>query len=131
MLEEMEFEFPSIQFFEKIEICASELPIANVKKVLEFFKKLGTTSTTQNLSDLVVRLKIEISKDFAKHEAEANDMPYLASYLVVFEDEDFSKSLQVRTALKSRHGLPGRVLYGTNIFRIEENQFISESSYET
>jgi hypothetical protein len=131
MCNEVEFEYPSKEFFERIETLACALPIASMEDARQYFDYIETQWVKQQISELMTRLKIEITHDFEKHEAESGEVPYVAKYLIVVEQYKTSSVLRIRTALQSKHDHPGRILYGTSIFRIEENSYTSERNYES
>ena len=129
MSTELEFEYPSADFFAQIEIQAKKLPLTSMKSAVARVEESGSQSCVESLSELIVRLKIQVAADFDKHENELESVPYFTTYLVALEKFARTQYLAVKTALKSKHGHSGRVLYGTNVFRTGQDIYVSESSY--
>jgi hypothetical protein len=127
--EEIEFDYPSNEFFEQLERTACSLQLAREKDAIETIATTESPWAKQQRSSLMARLKVEIARDFEKHEAEPESIPYFAKYLLCLEKVRSSYCLSVRTALCSKYGHEGRVLYGSSIFRIGEDLFISENCY--
>jgi hypothetical protein len=129
MFEEIEFEYPSRDFYEKLESLVANLPLVDIRKACKCVERSGSKSVAEDLSSLVLRLKSEIAQDFMNHENERDVVPHLVSYLIVMEKERGLHSLSVRTVLRSKYGHPGRVLYGTGIFKVQQDKYVSEDSY--
>jgi hypothetical protein len=126
---EIEFEYPSADFFQQIESCAEKLPLVSSEYAFDCIKQAGSQLSIQKLSALMARLKKEIADDFTKHENEKEQVPYFVRYNFVVESEEGCQSLNVRTVLQSKHGHSGRILYGTSIYRTDKNTYVSEDSY--
>ena len=127
--DEIEFEYPSSNFFEQLETYVKNLPLTNFEFARESIESSGSKYLAQELSELIVRLKTEISRDFTKHEKEYDEVPYFVRYQLVVEADLQSHWLNVRTVLRSKYDHPGRVLYGSVIFRTADDTYVSESSY--
>jgi hypothetical protein len=129
MFEEIEFEYPSVSFFEKMEASLEKLLLVNREFACNRIKQAGSQFSIQDLSSLIVRLKTEIARDFTNHENEKDEVPYLVRYHLAFELDEGCQFLNVRTILQSKHDHLGRIMYGTSIYRTEINTYISEDSY--
>lgn len=125
MSSEIEYDYPSAQFFEAIESGAATLPVVDMRVAGRYFKKVGSKSVTETLPELMHRLKVEIARDFEANEDDADEVPCIASYVVMIEKD----SMKVLTALRSKYGPSGRILYGTSVFRTDDKSFMSEASY--
>ena len=129
MFDEVEFEYPSSDFFEQLETFAKNLPSTNFEVARKSIESSGSKFLAQRLSDLIVRLKTEISRDFTKHEKEFDEVPYFVRYQLVVEANVQSHWLNIRTILRSKNNHPGRVLYGSSLFRTADDIYVSENSY--
>jgi hypothetical protein len=131
MLAEYQFEYPSVLFFEKLEQLASVTSLTPREVAHQFFKGLQSNTCTESTSELLVRLKKQITQDYHKHANEIKDQPYDVVYILSSEVQEGVHILCANTALisKSANDRKGRVLYGISIIRIGSGSFLSEDSY--
>jgi hypothetical protein len=130
MLGELEYDYPSEEFFSQIETILLQLSISSRNQASRIIARSGSEVLVQNLVDLLTRLKVNIGRDFQKNEDEYESVPYVAKYILIVESEKSCNYLSVKTALISKYDHPGRVLYGPSIFRVDQNLYITESHDE-
>jgi len=126
---EIEFDFPSFDFFDKMREFATTLPLVPLDTAKEFIERSGSVSVVQTLFELIVRLKVEVVRDFEAYEAERQGLPYVATFKLTMERENAFQYLAIRTVLKSRHAHPGGAQYGSAVFKVGEDAFVSEDHY--
>jgi hypothetical protein len=131
MLAEYQFEYPSVLFFEKLEQLASGTSLTPREVADQFFMSRQSNTCTESTSELLVRLKKQITQDYHEHANEVKDQPYDVVYILYSEAQEGVHILCANTALisKSANDRNGRVLYGVSIIRIGPGSFLSEDSY--
>jgi len=126
---ESEFEYPSTEFFDKILKMSKTLPLIPFEAAKMNIERFGSGSIVQSLSGLMTRLKIEVVRDHASHNAEKEGSPYFATLELSIESEGAFSYLAIRTVLNSKYAKTGRIKYGSTIMRVGNDIFLSEDRY--
>ena len=126
---ELEFEYPSQAFFNKIEEMAKNLSLTELRHCSRHVERSGVDFVEQSLPELLIRLKKEVATDFEQYLDEAESVPYTATYVLTVERGKYFSYVSVNTALKSKNGHTGKVLYGVMIFRIAADKYLTEKKY--
>jgi hypothetical protein len=129
MNDELEFEYPSQELFDSVVTQIQTLPVVWSEHTIGYFNRIEESHARETITDLIVRLKIELSEDYNEYLDELDDVPHLQTYICVVETEDQLTSLKILTVLRSKNGHPGRIMYGTSIFKIGNDLYLSGSPY--